>query len=196
MTIQTDSERVRLSRRMVLEFLGSSVDLSLAGTIAPDGGILGYMDRYGADPTRYGAPAPPAAADERDGLEPGHHHAPDGAAAGTVAQPVKVDNELYVRDYSRCILCYKCVEACGVDAQNTFAIGVAGRGFDARISTEWNVGPARLSLRLLRQLHRRLPDRRPDVPQRVRDARGRAPGTSRPSTRPTRSAPTAAWAAR
>jgi predicted molibdopterin-dependent oxidoreductase YjgC len=53
-----------------------------------------------------------------------------------VAQPVKVDNDLYVRDYSKCILCYKCVEACGTDAQNTFAIAVAGRGFDARISTE------------------------------------------------------------
>ena len=54
-------------------------------------------------------------------------------------QPVKVDNDLYVRDYSKCILCYKCVEACGTDAQNTFAIAVAGRGFDARISTEYDV---------------------------------------------------------
>jgi len=35
--------------------------------------------------------------------------------------------------------CYKCVEACGEDAQNTFAIAVAGRGFDARISTEFDV---------------------------------------------------------
>ena len=52
---------------------------------------------------------------------------------------MKVDNDLYVRDYSRCILCYKCVEACGDDAQNTFAIAVAGRGFDARISTEYAV---------------------------------------------------------
>ena len=43
-----------------------------------------------------------------------------------------------MRDYSKCILCYKCVEACGEDAQNTFAIAVAGRGFDARISTEWD----------------------------------------------------------
>src|ERR1019366_1097128 len=43
---------------------------------------------------------------------------------------------LYVRDYAKCVLCYKCVEACGVDHQNTFAIAVAGRGFDARISTE------------------------------------------------------------
>jgi predicted molibdopterin-dependent oxidoreductase YjgC len=46
---------------------------------------------------------------------------------------------LYVRDYSKCILCYKCVEACGHDAQATFAIAVAGRGFEARISTEMDV---------------------------------------------------------
>jgi predicted molibdopterin-dependent oxidoreductase YjgC len=50
---------------------------------------------------------------------------------------VKVDNSLYVRDYSKCILCYKCVDACGEQYQNTFAIHVAGRGFDARISTEF-----------------------------------------------------------
>jgi predicted molibdopterin-dependent oxidoreductase YjgC len=56
-----------------------------------------------------------------------------------VAQPPKVDNELYTRDYARCILCYKCVDACGEQWQNTFAIGVAGRGFDAHISTEWDV---------------------------------------------------------
>ena len=30
---------------------------------------------------------------------------------------MKVDNELYVRDYGKCILCYKCVEACGDDAR-------------------------------------------------------------------------------
>ena len=56
-----------------------------------------------------------------------------------MSQPVKQDNDLYVRDYARCILCYKCVEACGVDAQNTFAIAVAGRGFDAHIATEFEV---------------------------------------------------------
>jgi predicted molibdopterin-dependent oxidoreductase YjgC len=31
------------------------------------------------------------------------------------------------------------VEACGKDYQNTFALTVAGRGFDARISTEFAV---------------------------------------------------------
>ena len=43
--------------------------------------------------------------------------------------------ELYVRDYGKCILCYKCVQACGEEAQFTFAIGVAGRGFTAHIDT-------------------------------------------------------------
>ncbi len=140
MEIQTDSERVRHSRKLVLELLGSSVDLSLAGPVAPDGDLARYAERYGADATRFGPPAPPAAAGERDAREAGHHHVADGQPhAETVAQPVKVDNDLYVRDYSRCILCYKCVEACGEDAQNTFAISVAGRGFDARISTEFDV---------------------------------------------------------
>ena len=126
---------------MVIEFLSSSVDTSLAGPSEPDGTLASYAERYRADPGRYGPPAPPAPEGERDAHEAGHHHVTEGSApAATVAQPVKVDNELYVRDYSRCILCYKCVEACGVDAQNTFAIAVAGRGFDARISTEWNVG--------------------------------------------------------
>jgi predicted molibdopterin-dependent oxidoreductase YjgC len=109
MTIRTDSERVRLSRKLVLEFLASSVDLSTAPT------MQGYMDRYDARPERF------------------------GTNSATVAQPVKIDNDLYVRDYSKCVLCYKCVEACGVDAQNTFAIAVAGRGFSAHIATEFDV---------------------------------------------------------
>ena len=133
MEVRTDSDRVRHSRKMVIEFLASSVDLSTAPA------AQGYIERYGADPARYGPPAAPAGSDERDDRTPGHHHQPSGAVAENVAQPVKVDNDLYVRDYSKCILCYKCVEACGVDAQNTFAIAVAGRGFDARISTEQNV---------------------------------------------------------
>ena len=140
MEIQTDSERVRHSRKLVLELLGSSVDLALAGPVAPDGDLARYAERYAADATRFGPPAPAAAPGERDAAQPGHHHPAEGGPdAATIIQPVKVDNDLYVRDYSRCILCYKCVEACGEDAQNTFAISVAGRGFDARISTEFDV---------------------------------------------------------
>lgn len=109
MKIKTDSERVRLSRRLVLEFLASALDVSTA----PE--LQGYMERYGAVPERY------------------------GPVATNASQPTKLDNDLYIRDYAKCILCYKCVEACGVDAQNTFAIAVAGRGFSAHISTEFSV---------------------------------------------------------
>jgi predicted molibdopterin-dependent oxidoreductase YjgC len=132
MEVATGSDRVRHSRRMVLELLGSAVDLSLAP------GVAKMMREYGADPARFGPPARPVAAGDREARHPGHHEPPSGAAAETVAVPPKVDNDLYVRDYSRCILCYRCVEACGTDAQNTFAIAVAGRGFDARISTEYD----------------------------------------------------------
>ncbi|MHB8556084.1 MAG: 2Fe-2S iron-sulfur cluster-binding protein [Candidatus Dormibacteria bacterium] len=133
MVVSSDSERVRASRKSVLELLASSVDLSLA---APE--VQQWMRRYGAEADRFGAPAAPSG--PRDRARPGEHSASDGLAAATVAQPAKLDNDTYIRDYSRCILCYKCVEACGVDAQNTFAIAVAGRGFEARISTEFDVG--------------------------------------------------------
>jgi predicted molibdopterin-dependent oxidoreductase YjgC len=129
MVVLTDSERVRHSRKMVLEFLASSTDLSTT-PVAND-----YLALYQARPERYGPPAPPDP--DRDRKRTGHHEEPDGQTAATVYAPVKVDNDLYVRDYSKCILCYKCVDACGEQWQNTFAITVAGRGFDARISTEY-----------------------------------------------------------
>ncbi|HXY84124.1 MAG TPA: 2Fe-2S iron-sulfur cluster-binding protein [Gaiellaceae bacterium] len=128
MVVHTDSERVRTSRRLVLELLGSSVDLSTA----PD--AQRFLADYEARPERFGSAA---GATDRDAAEAGRHEIPDGESAATVSQQIKIDNELYVRDYSKCILCYKCVEACGEDHQNTFAIAVAGRGFDARISTEF-----------------------------------------------------------
>lgn len=134
MKISTDTERVRHSRRLVIEFLASSVDTSLASD-----DWHRWQDLYEAEPERFGALMEPMESGERDGKGPGHHHPPDPVSAETVAQPVKIDNELYVRDYARCVLCYKCVEACGTDAQHTFAIAVAGRGFDARISTEYAV---------------------------------------------------------
>ncbi len=127
MVVHTTSPRVKHARRLVLEMLGSSVDLSTA----PD--LQRLMAEYGAEPARYGEAA---TSENRDGAIAGHHAATPIGRAATVHQPVKIDNDLYVRDYAKCVLCYKCVEACGEDHQNTFAIAVAGRGFDARISTE------------------------------------------------------------
>src|SRR3982074_11352 len=63
MKVRTDSERVRHSRRMVLQMLASSVGMSLGG---PQ--VRGWMSQYGAEPVRF------------------------GPVAATVAQPVKIDN--------------------------------------------------------------------------------------------------------
>jgi NADH dehydrogenase/NADH:ubiquinone oxidoreductase subunit G len=105
MVVKTDSPRVQLVRRVLVEMLHSSVDVSEA----PD--IQAYTRAYGADPDRYG----------------------DETERRTF--PLFDDNPFYLRDYSKCIMCWRCVQACGDDVQWTFAIHRAGRGFDAHIST-------------------------------------------------------------
>lgn len=114
MVVHTDSERVRHSRRMVLEFLGSGVDLSQADDLQR------WMAHYSADPDRY-----------RDLIGP-------EVAMETMDEPVRIEDDLYIRDYDKCVLCYKCVEACGDDAQHTYAISIAGRGYGARVATEFD----------------------------------------------------------
>lgn len=85
----------------------------LGSSVALDrAGLEPWMDRYGVRPGRHG----------------------DGATHAVRAPTL--DNDLYVRDLARCVLCYRCVEACGAAAQHTFAITVAERGFEATIAVE------------------------------------------------------------
>lgn len=132
MEINTGTERAEHSRRLVMELLDSASELDRTGD---------HLDRWmsdaGARSDRFGLATSES---PRQPPTPGHHDRPDLDRAATVYEPVKVEDDLYVRDYSRCILCYRCVDACGVEHQNTFAIAVAGRGFDARISTEFDFG--------------------------------------------------------
>jgi predicted molibdopterin-dependent oxidoreductase YjgC len=110
MVVNTRTVRAQHSRKLVMELLGSVSELDRTGEH-----LDAWLEEYRADPDRF------------------------GPEAETVSQPAKVQDDLYVRDYGRCILCYKCVDACGLDHQNTFAISLAGRGFDAHISTEFDV---------------------------------------------------------
>ncbi len=75
---------------------------------APD--ILTMMDDYGASHERF----PDAQRRESD---------------------VKDDNPMYIRDYSKCLLCWRCVQVCADDAQFTYAINFEGRGFETQIAT-------------------------------------------------------------
>lgn len=109
LTIQTESARVVATRKTVYELLASSVDLSLV-----DSETTMFMERYEVDLDRFGTADRPVRA-------------------------VKIEDDLYIRDYDKCVMCFRCVAACGPDAQNTFAIDVAGRGLGATIATEFDI---------------------------------------------------------
>ncbi len=49
--------------------------------------------------------------------------------------PVIDDNPMYVRDYSQCVLCWRCVQVCAEDVQYTYALTFDGRGFHTGIGT-------------------------------------------------------------
>src|SRR5574341_2279660 len=72
--------------------------------------ILTMMDEYGASAERF----------------------PDAERRESA---VKDDNPMYIRDYSKCLLCWRCVQVCAEDAQYTYALNFEGRGFETQIGT-------------------------------------------------------------
>jgi hypothetical protein len=66
----------------------------------------------------------------RDVHEPGGHHAGNGGVAATMSQPVKIGDGLDVRNFGRCILCYKCGDACGTRVAERVRDPDRGRSFD------------------------------------------------------------------
>lgn len=49
--------------------------------------------------------------------------------------PLLDDNPMFIRDYDKCVLCWRCVQVCAEDAQYTHAINFTSRGFDTMIGT-------------------------------------------------------------
>jgi NADH dehydrogenase/NADH:ubiquinone oxidoreductase subunit G len=84
----------------------------LASTVdlaeAPD--IQAYIERYGARVDRF---------------------------AGGVRRAFDVfdDNPFYIRDYSQCVMCWRCIQVCAEDVQYTFALTWGGRGIDSHVAT-------------------------------------------------------------
>ncbi|NTU84678.1 MAG: 4Fe-4S binding protein [Chloroflexales bacterium] len=84
----------------------------LASTVdlreAPE--IQAHMARYGANPARF-------------------------AGGKRRAFPVLDDNPFYIRDYSQCVMCWRCIQVCADDTQLTYALTWGGRGIDSRVAT-------------------------------------------------------------
>lgn len=68
------------------------------------------METYGADPERF-------------------------IGAELRGRAVIDDNPFYVREYSKCVQCWRCVQACADDMQFTYALSIGGRGFHSHITT-------------------------------------------------------------
>ena len=61
---------------------------------------------------------------------------PERFDGGATRHPAVLDdNPMYIRDYAKCVLCWRCVQVCAEDAQYTFALNFTGRGFHTSIGT-------------------------------------------------------------
>jgi NADP-reducing hydrogenase subunit HndD len=52
--------------------------------------------------------------------------------------PVYDDNPFYIRDYAQCVMCWRCIQVCADDVQNTFALTWGGRGFGSHVDTAFH----------------------------------------------------------
>jgi NADP-reducing hydrogenase subunit HndD len=48
---------------------------------------------------------------------------------------VKVDNPFYIRDYSQCVMCWRCIQVCADDVQHTYALTWGKRGLKSHVAT-------------------------------------------------------------
>jgi NADH dehydrogenase/NADH:ubiquinone oxidoreductase subunit G len=72
--------------------------------------IQTYIERSGADVTRFGG-----------GLQRDFE--------------VMEDNPFYIRDYSQCVMCWRCIQVCAEDVQHTFALTWGKRGAHSHVTT-------------------------------------------------------------
>jgi len=113
MKVTTRSARVEMHRRVLMEMVASEnrdLDVDpLSGYASQEMGTL--LDRYEARTGRF--------AGERSG----HSRGDD-------------DNPFILRDYDNCISCYRCVRVCA-EQEGDYAISIMNRGFETRITTEF-----------------------------------------------------------
>ncbi|MEM7344698.1 MAG: 2Fe-2S iron-sulfur cluster-binding protein [Chloroflexota bacterium] len=104
MVVKTDTDRVESGRKVILELLASTVDLSEAPEIQE------HIQESGADVSRF---------------------------SGGVTREFEVlnDNPYYIRDYSQCVMCWRCIQVCAEDVQNTFALTWGKRGIESHVAT-------------------------------------------------------------
>lgn len=106
MVVKTNSERAQAGRRVILELLASTVDLH----DAPE--IQAHIQHTGADVQRFA-----------------------GGLSRKQQFEVLDDNPFYIRDYSQCVMCWRCIQVCADDVQHTYALTWGQRGINSHVAT-------------------------------------------------------------
>ena len=109
MVVKTNSDRVQTGRRVILELLASTVDLH----DAPE--IQAHLHNAGADASRFA-----------------------GGVSRQNQFEVYEDNPFYIRDYSQCVMCWRCIQVCADDVQHTYALTWGQRGINSHVATFFN----------------------------------------------------------
>jgi predicted molibdopterin-dependent oxidoreductase YjgC len=114
MVVKSRSESLEQHRKTLMELVVSE---NPPGEVNPLRGhasqeLATLARRYGADGSRFA------------GARSGHSRSDD-------------QNPMILRDYDRCISCYRCVRVCA-EQEGDYAISIANRGFHTQITTEFN----------------------------------------------------------
>ena len=114
MVVRTTTPAIEKHRQVLLEMVASENPDSnvspLSGFASQE--LTQLVDRYQASKGRF------------KGRRSGQSHQAD-------------DNPFILRDYDRCISCYRCVRVCA-EQEGDYAINVRGRGFNTQITTEFD----------------------------------------------------------
>jgi formate dehydrogenase major subunit len=122
MVVKTQTERLKRLRKGVMELYISDHPLDCLTCSA--NGDCELQDMAGAVGLR----------DVRYGYQGENHvFAKTGGTANPQWLPKDQSNPYFTYDPSKCIVCSRCVRACE-EVQGTFALTIAGRGFDSRVS--------------------------------------------------------------
>ena len=155
MVVRTQTERLKRLRKGVMELYISDHPLDCLTCSA--NGDCELQDMAGAVGLR----------DVRYGYRP--------ARQASQSRRKDESNPYFTYDPSKCIVCSRCVRACE-EVQGTFALTIAGRGFDSVVSPGHGGELPRLRMRVLRRLRAGLPDRDAEREVGHRDRHARAFG--------------------
>lgn len=133
MVIRTESSRVVAARRVMIELLLASGNHNCAARKLDKGGFTAFQLKA-RDYDGSGELCPAWGDCELQDLAYRYQVSGETYSGNAVKYPMELANPMIIRDFSRCILCGRCVQACN-EIQVNNAINFGYQGVEAKIIT-------------------------------------------------------------